>query len=78
MTWAIHAVLMGLVLLLGLLAVELKELLYAVLSFGGMCAAIAGLFWLFNAPYSAVFQLLIYAGAIVVLFVVTVTLTKRE
>ncbi|RLI21082.1 NADH-quinone oxidoreductase subunit J, partial [Candidatus Bathyarchaeota archaeon] len=35
-------------------------------------------FWLLNAPYVAVFQLLIYAGAIVALFVAAVMLTTRK
>jgi len=36
------------------------------------------LFWLLNAPYVSVFQLLVYAGAVIVLFIVSVMLTKRE
>ena len=61
-----------------LLTVELKDILYAILSFCGMCVTIGALFWLLNAPYVAVFQLLIYAGAIVALFVATVMLTTRK
>ena len=61
-----------------LLTVELKDILYAILSFCGMCVTIGALFWLLNAPYVAVFQLLIYAGAIVALFVVAVMLTTRK
>ena len=61
-----------------LLTVELKDILYAILSFCGMCVAIGALFWLLNAPYVAVFQLLIYAGAIVALFVAAVMLTTRK
>ncbi|RJS68536.1 hypothetical protein CW693_04245 [Candidatus Bathyarchaeota archaeon] len=61
-----------------LLTVELKDILYAILSFCGMCVTIGALFWLLNAPYVAVFQLLIYAGAIVALFVAAVMLTTRK
>ena len=43
-----------------------------------MCVTIGALFWLLNAPYVAVFQLLIYAGAIVALFVAAVMLTTRK
>jgi NADH:ubiquinone oxidoreductase subunit 6 (subunit J) len=43
-----------------------------------MCIAIGALFWLLNAPYVAVFQLLIYAGAIVALFLATVMLTMHK
>jgi len=62
---------------LAILTVELKDLLYAVLCLCGMCITIGALFWLLNAPYVAVFQLLIYAGAVIVLFIVTVMLTVR-
>ena len=61
-----------------LLTIELKDILYAILSFCGMCVTIGALFWLLNAPYVAVFQLLIYAGAIVALFVAAVMLTTRK
>lgn len=61
-----------------LLAVELKYILHAILSLCGMCVAIGGLFWILNAPYVAVFQLLIYAGAIIVLFIAAVMLTTRK
>ena len=63
---------------LALLTVEVKDLLYAILSFCGMCVAIGAIFWLLNAPYVAVFQILIYAGAVVVLFIATVMLTTRK
>lgn len=70
--------LMGLTLAFAFLTVELRDILYAILSFCGMCIAIGAFFWLLNAPYVAVFQLLVYAGAIVALFIATVMLTTRE
>ena len=63
---------------LALLTVEVKDVLYAILSFCGMCIAIGAIFWLLNAPYVAVFQVLIYAGAVVALFIATVMLTTRK
>lgn len=69
---------MILTVVFALLTVELRDILYAILSFCGMCVAIGALFWLLNAPYVAVFQLLIYAGAIVALFIATVMLTTRK
>lgn len=74
----IHATLMILTLLFGLLSVELRELLHAVLSFCAMCVTIACLYWLLSAPYVAVFQLLIYAGAVVALFIAAIMLTRRR
>ncbi len=70
--------LMVLTVLFALLTIELKDLIFSVLSFCGMCITIGVIFWLLNAPYVAVFQLLVYAGAIVVLFIASVTLTTRR
>lgn len=70
-----QAVLLGAACTFALLAVELHDILHAVLALLAMSVCLAGLFWLMSAPYLAVFQLLIYGGAIVALFIVTVTLT---
>jgi NADH-quinone oxidoreductase subunit J len=70
--------LMILSVLLALLTVELKDMLHAILSMCGMCISVGALFWLLAAPYVAVFQLLVYAGAVIVLFIATVMLTKRK
>ena len=64
--------------ILALLTVEFKDLLYAIISFAGMSVCVGALFWLLNAPYVAVFQILIYAGAIIVLFVAAIMLTSRR
>lgn len=71
-------ILMAITVLLALSAIELKNLLYAALSFGGMCISIAAMYWLLDAPYVAVFQLLIYAGAVVTIFIAAITLTKMK
>jgi len=69
---------MMLTVALALVTVEIKDILYSILSFCGMCIAIGVIFLLLNAPYVAVFQFLIYAGAIVVLFMAAVMLTTRK
>ncbi len=69
---------MILTVLLALLTVEVKDILYAILSFCGMCILIGIIFWTLNAPYVAIFQLLVYAGAIVALFIAAVMLTTRR
>lgn len=71
-------VLIMLTVLLALLTVELKDMLHAVICLCGMCITVGALFWLLNAPYVAVFQLLVYAGAVIVLFIATVMLTARK
>ena len=70
--------LMGLAVILALATVELRDILHAIIAFCGTSITIGALFWLLNAPYVAVFQLLIYAGAIVALFTATVMLTTRK
>ncbi|MBE0511906.1 NADH-quinone oxidoreductase subunit J [Candidatus Bathyarchaeota archaeon] len=67
-----------LTVLLALLTVELEDMLHAVISLCGMCITIGALFWLLDAPYVSVFQLLVYAGAVMVLFIATVMLTARK
>jgi NADH-quinone oxidoreductase subunit J len=61
-----------------ILTVELKDLLHTVLSLAAMAISLGALFWILNAPYVAVFQILVYAGAVVVLFVAAVMLTRRK
>jgi len=74
----LQIVLIVLTVLLALLTVELKDLLQASICLCGTCITIGALFWLLNAPYVSVFQLLVYAGAVIVLFIAAVMLTKRE
>ena len=62
---------------LAILAVEVKDLLYAVLCLAGMCIAVGALFGMLSASLVMVFQLLIYAGASIALFVSVVVLTSR-
>lgn len=70
--------LMILTVLLAFATVEVKNILYAVISFSGMCTTIGALFWLLDAPYVAVYQILIYAGAIVTIFMAVIMLTSRK
>ena len=65
-------------IVLAVLTVELKDLLQAAVSLCGMCIAVGLLFGLLNATYVMVFQLLIYVGATMVLFISVVMLTRRE
>ena len=69
---------MILALVLAALTVELKDILYSILSFCGMCIVLGVIFWILNAPYVAVFQMLVYAGAIVAMFIAAVMLTTRK
>jgi len=61
-----------------LMAAGLRNLLYATLSLGGMCICLGGLYWMLYAPYVGLFQMLIYGGAVVVLFVSVVMFVRGE
>lgn len=69
---------MFITVILAFLAVEIKKILYAVICFAGMCTTIGAIFWVLNAPYVAVFQLLIYAGAVVAIFLAAIMLTSKN
>ena len=71
-------VLLAITCVFAILTVELEDLLYAIISFAGMSVSIGALYWLLSAPYVAVFQVLIYAGAVIVLFIAAVMLTQRR
>jgi NADH-quinone oxidoreductase subunit J len=75
---ALELALLVVTCILALLTVELKDLLYAVVALAGMSVSLGALFWLLGAPYAAVFQVLIYAGATIVLLIATVMLTSRK
>jgi NADH-quinone oxidoreductase subunit J len=63
---------------LAILAAGLRNILYAALSLGGMCILLGGVYWLLAAPYVGLFQMLIYGGAIVVLFVSVIMFVGSE
>ena len=73
----LHVALLALVVNFGVLAVELKRLDHAIIAFAAMNVVLGVIFYLLYAPWVAVFQWLIYAGAVVVLFLVTVNLTRE-
>jgi len=74
----LQIVLIFIMVIFAILTVELPDLLHAVIALCGMSIVIGILFWLLYAPYVAVFQLLVYAGAVVVLFIAAVMLTTRK
>ena len=74
----IEILLIAAVIVLAVLAVELENLMHAVVCLGGMCILIGIIFGILNALYVMAFQLLISAGAIMVLFLPIVMLTERD
>ena len=66
-----------LLLATAVLAMEVKNLVYAALSLAAMAVVLAIIFFYFSAPYVGVFQLSVFAGAITALFLTTITFTRR-
>ena len=63
-----------LVLVIGfaLLTTKLDNMLYAAISLALMSICLGGLYWMMYAPYVGIFQMIIYGGALAVLFIVVV------
>lgn len=70
--------LIGSIIVLSILTIEVRSLFRATLFFAVMCISIAILFWMLGAYYVAVFQLLIYAGTMIVLLLAVIVLTAGE
>jgi NADH:ubiquinone oxidoreductase subunit 6 (subunit J) len=59
-------------------ALEAKEVVYGALALALCFVGIAGFFALLDAVFLAMFQLMVYVGAIAVLILFTVMLVRRE
>lgn len=69
---------LGLVLLLAVLAVHLRDLLKGALALAVMSAILAAMFYHFGAPWAAMFELSVCAGFITVLFLAVIALTEAR
>ena len=67
----------GIVLVLGYLALEHKDIVYAAFFFGFMASFVAGFFLLLEAPYVAGMQIAVYTGGISALIIFGVLLLPR-
>ena len=74
----VQLVLIAATLAFALMAAGLDNILFAALSLGGMSICLGGLYWIMYAPYVGLFQLLIYGGAVVVLFVSVIMFVRSE
>jgi len=61
-----------------ILALEAKEIVYGAISLAIMLMTIAGFFILLDAPFVAMFQIIVYVGAVAVLIIFTVMLVRRD
>jgi len=60
------------------LALHIDETIYAIISFGAALTLLSGLYFLMNAPFAAVFQLVIAVGALAVFFLAGEMLTPKR
>ena len=67
-----------LAILTAIFAVESKDLIKSIIAFSAMSVFVAILYYIMGALYASVFQLLVYAGAVTVLFAVTVHTIRRR
>lgn len=71
------AILIG-VVAFALLAIEVRNLTHSIILLAIMSVLLGMAFWLLFAPYPAVFQLSVYAGAVTVLLLAALSLTSRK
>ena len=67
---------MALAIIFAILTIELKDLVYMVFSFAIMSVAIGSFYFLLNAVYLGMFQMLVYAGAVVAMAIAAIILTR--
>ncbi len=74
----VQLILLAATLVFALMTAGLDNILFAALSLGGMSICLGGIYWTLFAPYVGLFQLLIYGGAVVVLFVSVIMFVRSE
>ena len=60
------------------LAVQLRNLIRAVVAFAFASVCVAAIFYLFSSPYAAALELTVGAGLVAVLFLVAIVLSGGE
>ncbi len=66
------------ILVSAVLVISAREIFHSALYLAVMFLSIAGLFVMLNAEFLAAIQILVYAGAVTVLILFAIMLTKRE
>ena len=75
---ATFAVLAVITVVSAIVALEAKEVVYGAIALALSFVGIAGFFALLDAVFLAMFQLMVYVGAVAVLILFTVMLVRRE
>jgi energy-converting hydrogenase B subunit D len=74
----IQSTLLILLLVLNVIAIQLKDLLYSVIMLGGASITLAVIFYMLQAPDIAITQAAVGAGVSTILFIITISRTRRE
>jgi NADH-quinone oxidoreductase subunit J len=74
---AVDIVLIVTAIVSAVLAVRFNNLLFAAISLATLSAILAIVFYQFNSPYAAIFELSVCAGLITALFVSAISLTRK-
>jgi uncharacterized MnhB-related membrane protein len=74
----IQSILLILLLVLNVIAIQLKDLLYSVIMLGGASITLAVIFYMLQAPDIAITQAAVGAGVSTILFIITISRTRRE
>jgi len=61
-----------------IIAIEFKNLLYAVITLGGAGIVLAVIFYMLRAPDIAITQAAVGAGVSTVLYIIAISRTRRE
>jgi uncharacterized MnhB-related membrane protein len=61
-----------------IVAIELKNLLYAVITLAGASIVLAVIFYMLRAPDIAITQAAVGAGVATVLYIIAISRTRRE
>ena len=80
MTWELFVFmfLAGSALLSALLVIGSKEIIHSVIALATCFVSVACLYLMLNAEFVAIVQILVYVGAVVVVILFGIMLTKRE
>lgn len=80
MTWGIliQNILLLALILLTFLAIELKDLLYAVIVLAGASVTLAVVFYMLQAPSIAITEAAVNAGVATAIYVIAISKTKRK
>lgn len=74
----IHLILLGILVIFSILAIELDNLTYSIISLAGAGVVLGIIFFSLGAVYVSVFQILIYGGVITILFFTLINLTEEK